>query len=309
MKKLFPLLTALVLFLNACGQAQPTAVVLPTAVPTQEVQANDPGQPAGGQAGDERTSDADGMVQVYIPGGKFQMGGVDGDAQDDEKPAHFVTVGPFWMDKHEVTNGMYQLCVAAGACNPPREFKSEGREAYFGSPDFAEFPVVFVNWEDAKTYCGWAGRQLPTEAQWEFAARGSADFRRFPWGDQSPDNSLANYDYTVRDTARVGSYPKGVSPFGLVDMAGNVWEWVSDFYDPQYYGQAGEQNPTGPNAAGPNGPRRVIRGGSWADGFKDLRVSNRGFALAPDLTADSKSEAFMGEGNSRIGFRCVAPGQ
>jgi formylglycine-generating enzyme required for sulfatase activity len=313
MKKLLPLLVSLVLVLSACGlpgaQAEPTAVVLPTAVPTEAVSSNAPGQAAGGNAGDKSTSAADGMVQVYVPGGKFQMGGVDADAQDDEKPAHFVTVGPFWMDIHEVTTAMYQLCVAAGTCNPPREFKSEGRESYFGNKDFADYPVVFVSWEDAKNYCAWAGRELPTEAQWEYAARGSADFRRFPWGDQSPTNNLANYDFTVRDTTRVGSFPNGASSFGILDMAGNVWEWVADFYDPQYYAQAPADNPTGPNAAGPNGPRRVIRGGSWADNFKDLRVSNRGFALAPDLTADSKSEAYMGEGNSRIGFRCAAPGK
>lgn len=312
MKKLFPIIVSLVLVLSACdlpgAQAQPTAVALPTAVPTEEVQSNDTG-PKGGNAGDEETASADGMAQVYVPGGKFQMGGVDGDAQDDEKPAHFVTIGPFWLDKHEVTNAMYQLCVAAGVCNPPRAFKSESRESYYGNKDFADYPVVFVNWNDAKTYCEWAGRRLPTEAEWEYAARGSADFRRFPWGDQSPDNSLANYDFIVRDTTRVGNYPKGASPFGALDMSGNVWEWVSDFYEPNYYSQAGEQNPTGPNSAGPNGPRRVIRGGSWADNFKDLRVSNRGYALAPDLTADSRSEAYAGEGNSHIGFRCAANGK
>ncbi len=309
MKKLFPILVLFVFLLSACGQAQPTAIVLPTAVPTQEAQVNDPGKPEGGKAGDERTSSADGMLQVYVPGGKFQMGGLDGDAQDDEKPAHPVTVGPFWMDKVEVTNAMYQLCVSAGVCNPPSEFKSESREMYFGSPDFADYPVVYVDWNDAKTYCEWAGRRLPTEAEWEFAARGNADYRRYPWGDQSPTNNLANYDYTVRDTTRVGSYPTGASPFGALDMAGNVWEWVADYYDPGYYAQAGADNPTGPNKAGVNGPRVVLRGGSWADGFKDLRVSNRGFGVAPDLTADSKSEAYAGESNPRVGFRCAETGK
>lgn len=314
MKTLIPVTLSFVLLLSACGmlpggQPEPTAVALPTAVPTTEIQTNPTSQPASGQQGDERTSLADGMVQVYLPGGRFQMGGLDADAQQDEKPPHFVTLGPYWMDKHEVTNGMYQLCVDAGACQPPRDFKSQNRSSYFGNSEFADFPVVFVSWLDAKAYCEWAGRRLPTEAEWEFAARGNGDYRRFPWGDDSPTMTTANYDSIVRDTTRVGSYPSGASPFGLLDMAGNVWEWVADYYDANYYSQSGDQNPAGPVAAGVNGPRRVLRGGSWFDNFKELRVSNRGFAMAPDPTKDSRSEAYLGEANARVGFRCAAPGE
>jgi formylglycine-generating enzyme required for sulfatase activity len=310
MKKLFPIIITIVLVLSACGlpgtNAEPTAVAVPTAIP--EVTTVNPTQAAkGGQTGGEQTSAGDGMVQIYIAGGKFQMGGFDGDAQKDEHPTHTVTLSPYWIDKLEVTNGMYQLCVLAGACQAPREVKSATRGSYFANKDFADYPVIFVSWQDAANYCQWAGRRLPTEAEWELAARGNTDFRRFPWGDQSPDNSMANFDNQARDTTRVGSFPKGASPFGVLDMAGNVWEWVSDYFNAEYYNQTSEQNPTGPN--GKNGAPKVIRGGSWADGFKEVRVSNRGSAKSPDLTADSKSEAYKGDANNRTGFRCAVSGK
>ncbi len=310
MKKLFPVFISLVLVLSACGQlgqaAEPTAIALPTALPEQ-VDTNPTAAPQGGKVGDERTSNVDGMAQVYIPGGKFQMGGFDGDAQPDEHPAHAVSLSPYWIDKVEVTNGMYQLCVTSGACQLPRQLKSATNENYFANKDFADFPVVYVSWQDAANYCKWAGRRLPTEAEWELAARGNADFRRFPWGEQSPDGTYANYDYQLRDTTRVGSFPKGASPYGVLDMAGNVWEWVADYYNSNYYNQTGEQNPTGPN--GKDGGPKGIRGGSWADNFKDIRVSNRGYAVSPDLTADSKSDKYKGEANDRTGFRCGASGE
>ncbi len=302
MKRLFPLIIVFAIFLSSCGlgNAQPTAITLPTALPSQVGAGSQ-----SSQAGQTRTNSKDGMVQVFVPSGSFRMGGVDADAQSDEKPAHNVSMSSFWIDKVEVTNSMYQLCVQANACDAPRDFKSATRPSYFGNAQFNDYPVIYVNWQDAFNFCKWVGGRLPTEAEWEYAARGSADYRRFPWGDQSPDNSLANYDFTQRDTTRVGSFPTGASPFGALDMAGNVWEWVNDFYSPTYYGNAPSQNPQGPTA-GVNGPRKVIRGGSWADPYKELRVSNRGYALAPDLTADSKSAAYMGEANDKIGFRCAA---
>jgi formylglycine-generating enzyme required for sulfatase activity len=308
MKKLIPVITIFVLLLTACGggAAQPTAISLPTAVPTT---ADNAAQQNGGKAGDVMTSPGDAMPMVYIPSGAFYMGGVDTDAQPDEKPPHNVTVSAFWMDKLEVTNGMYTLCVKATKCQPPRDFQSATRKSYFGNADFNDFPVIQVSWQDASNYCQWAGRRLPTEAEWEYAARGSADYRRYPWGEQSPDNNLANYDYGVRDTSKVGSYPSGASPFGILDMAGNVYEWVADYYDPNYYAGMPSQNPTGPSVAVGQGLRRVIRGGSWLDAFRDQRVSNRGYASSPDLSADSKSEKYKGEANNHTGFRCAANGQ
>jgi formylglycine-generating enzyme required for sulfatase activity len=308
MKKLTPIITIFVLLLAACdmpgGAPKPTAISLPTAAPTA---ANNAAQQAnGGKAGDTQSSSTDAMPMAFIPNGSFYMGGVDTDAQPDEKPAHNVTMSGFWMDKLEVTNGMYTLCVKAGKCKPPREFKSSTRKSYFNNPDFTDFPVIQVSWGDADNYCKWAGRRLPTEAEWEYAARGSADYRRFPWGEQSPDNTLANYDYGVRDTAKVGSYPAGASPFGILDLAGNVWEWVADYYDPKYYEGMPSQNPAGPSVAVGQGLRRVLRGGSWVEGFKDTRVSNRGYGASPDLSADSKSEKYKGEANNHTGFRCAS---
>ena len=304
---LFPLVLAL--GLSACGagsNAKPTAIVLPTAPPAAAV--NPTAEPETGKVGSERTSSVDGMVQVYIPGGKFEMGTSDANAQADERPAHSVTVSPFWMDKLEVTNAMYQACVTAGSCEAPREDKSATHETYFSNKDFADYPVIFVSWQDASNYCKWAGRRLPTEAEWELAARGITEPRRFPWGDLNPSDTLANFDFNSKDTVRVGSYPKGASPFGVLDMAGNVWEWVADYFSADYYNQSADaQDPTGPK--GTDGGSKVLRGGSWADGSKELRITNRGSAKSPKLSADSKAESFKGETNNRIGFRCGASGK
>ncbi len=316
MKRVFPILIILVFVLSACGlpgfDAAPTAISLPTAAPTEEVAVAEateavvaPGEDTA-ELGDEKVSDVDGMIQVFIPSGKFRMGGVDENAIDDEKPAHSVELSGYWLDKVEVTNAMYILCVNAGACEIPREIKSASRPKYFGNEEFNDFPVIYVTHEDAVNYCTWAGRRLPTEAEWEYAARGSGmDFRTFPWGDDVPSEALTNFDYKLRDTQRVGSYPNGASPFGILDMAGNVWEWTADYYKENYYAESPELNPMGPDNFGVNGKRVVIRGGSWADGFKELRVSNRGFLLSPDRTLDKTSERYKGEANEFVGFRCA----
>jgi len=309
MKRFLPILLSLVFVLSACGgngQAQPTAIGLPTAIPTQEVAApTETPRPAEGKAGDTRTISADGMIQVFVPAGSFRMGGLDSNAQKDEQPARTVTLDAFWLDKVEVTNGMYNLCVQAGGCDAPRQIKSASRERYFGNAEFNDFPVVYVSWQDATKYCAWAGRRLPTEAEWEYAARGG-DYRTYPWGDDAPTDQLANFNYLFRDTTQVGAFANSLSPFGALDMAGNVWEWVSDFYGATYYGNNENTNPSGPTQANINGPRRVIRGGSFQDGEKELRVANRGYAVAPDLNADPKSNAYAGETGPNIGFRCAS---
>ncbi|MBK8783026.1 MAG: SUMF1/EgtB/PvdO family nonheme iron enzyme [Anaerolineales bacterium] len=147
MKKLFPILMALALFLSACqlgGQAQPTAIALPTAFPTNTPAVNAPAE-AGGSAGSERASSVDGMPQVYIPDGTFRMGGLDNDVTKDEQPAHSVTLKGFWIDKLEVTNTMYLMCVNAGACEPPQHFKSDTRESCFNNAEFNDYPVIYVS--------------------------------------------------------------------------------------------------------------------------------------------------------------------
>ena len=181
-----------------------------------------------------RSSSIDGMPQVYIPAGTFHMGGYDVRAAPDEFPAHEVTLDAFWMDQLEVTNAMYQLCVGAGACDLPQSLELQRRTDYYNNVEFKDYPVVYVTWEDANAFCGWAGERLPTEAEWERAGRGD-DLRTFPWGEDKPDDTFANFNFIVRDTSRVGSYPRGASLFGVLDMAGNVAEWTNDFYRSNYY--------------------------------------------------------------------------
>lgn len=229
---------------------------------------------------------------VYVPGGTFLMGSREDNPQadNDEYPQREVFLDGFWIDQVEVINERYQQCVAAGECNPPYENGSFSRDSYYGDPQFTNYPVVWVTWFDAVRYCLWAGKRLPTEAQWEKAARGT-DGREYPWGDSPPDETLANFGGNIGDTTEVGAYsPQGDSPYGGMDMAGNVLEWVTDWYDGNYYYTAPKKNPPGPG----NSPiqARVARGGSW------LYPARR--ARAP-LRVDRIPE--LREGN--IGFRCV----
>ncbi|HIE25056.1 MAG TPA: hypothetical protein EYP74_03545 [Anaerolineales bacterium] len=311
MKKLFFVLMVFVFLLTACGggkDAEPTPIPVDTAVPTVEIEQNEAAESVAEdtEAGTERVSPVDGMVQVFVPAGSFRMGALDADASPDEKPDHQVTLSAFWLDKLEVTNAMYMICVQAGACEPPAEFKSEKHDTYFNTDEYADFPVIYVTWGDANDYCSWAGKRLPTEAEWERAARGD-DFRNFPWGDERPGANQANFNRQVNDVTRVGSFPAGASPYGVLDMSGNVWEWVSDYYDQDYYIGSPATNPSGPLAAVGPGYRRVIRGGSYQDVEKDIRVSSRGFESGPNPdAADMDSVEYLGESSYKIGFRCAS---
>lgn len=311
MKKSFPVLFVVAFFIGACGgagSAEPTAIPVNTAIPTAVPAANNAAGDsvnADTAAGTERVTPADGMPQLFIPDGSFQMGGLDSNTDPDELPPHKVTISAFWMDKFEVTNGMYKLCVDAGACDLPTSFTSEKHDTYFNTEQFADYPVVYATWGDANAYCEWAGKRLPTEAEWEYAARGTS-LNLFPWGDERPDTTRANFNRNINDVTRVGSFPAGASAFGVLDMAGNVWEWVSDYYGPEAYGSAAAVNPTGPLAAVGGGERHVIRGGSYQDVEDDIRLANRGYASGPDLEADMDSPEYIGESSSKIGFRCAA---
>jgi eukaryotic-like serine/threonine-protein kinase len=236
-------------------------------------------------------SPRDGMALMDIPAGEFLMGSEDGDA--DEHPLHKVFLDRYWMDRTEVTNEMFAKCVDAGKCIKPKEVKSSTRAMYYGDKQYINYPVIYVDWTQAKSYCEWADRRLPTEAEWEKGARGT-DGRKYPWGNYSPATMLANFSDSINDTAETGRFPGGVSPYGLLDMAGNVWEWVADRYDEEYYASSPYQNPRGPstgNGRVQNG--RVLRGGSWGYDQRFLRVANRG-RVDSDLTS-----------NHFIGFRCV----
>ena len=226
----------------------------------------------------------DNMMMMYVPAGEFTMGSKEGN--DDEKPVHLVYLDTYWIDQTEVTNGQYEKCVMESVCTQPGSVNSDTRVSYFGNNEFMDYPVMKVVWDQANTYCQWAGGRLPTEAEWEKAARGT-DQRTYPWGN-SVDSNLANYDVNIGDTTKVGSYPAGASPYGVLDMAGNVWEWVSDWSANDYYKSSPNQNPTGP-ASGEN---RMARGGSWNDSASVIRSDYR-YRYNPSDSA------------SYLGFRCV----
>lgn len=201
---------------------------------------------------------------VLIPAGEFWMGSNDG--REDEKPRRRVYLDAYYIGRYEVTNAQYEQFMRATGHWAP-EFWSDLSS---GDP---QQPVVGIDWHDAEAYCRWGGNRLPTEAEWEKAAR-STDGRKYPWGNEEPDGSKANYYlwYLIfTRTATVGSYPKGVSPYGIHDMAGNVWEWVADWYSENYYRGAPSRNPKGPES----GQHRVIRGGSWLVYPRELRSSYR----------------------------------
>ena len=215
--------------------------------------------------GSTQTREKDGMLMVYVPPGSFTMGSEIG--SDNEKPAHQVTLDAFWMDQTEVTNGKYARCVQTGGCLPPSNTSSSTHSSYYGNAIYAEYPVINVNWNQAKVYCEWAGARLPTEAEWEKAARGT-DGRTYPWG-EGIDKTKANYNQDVGDTTAVGTYPTGASPYTALDMAGNVWEWVADWYGA--YSASSASNPTGPVS----GDYQVLRGGSWSDIDNGNRSADR----------------------------------
>jgi eukaryotic-like serine/threonine-protein kinase len=241
------------------------------------------------------TSPKDGLAMMYVPEGNFVMGAADGSGKFDEYPQHTVYLDAFWMDKTDVTNAMFAKCVQAGACSQPYALSAGDRPSYYGNPQYDNFPVVYVEQDLASAYCEWAGESLPTEAQWEKAARGT-DGRRYPWGNSEPDCTLANFFGCAGGTTDVNSHPAGASPYGILDMAGNVWQAVADWYDPGYYSVSPLKNPAGPSS----GQYRILRGGAWNYYDNSLPSSIRLTNLSGDWS------------HQLIGFRCArgsSPGE
>jgi formylglycine-generating enzyme required for sulfatase activity len=234
-----------------------------------------------------RVRDVDGMAMSYIPAGEFIMGTKYGSEADAlaAMPQHAVYLDGFWMDQFEVTNAQYRECIDAGDCSVPLSYLSNTRSDYFYDSQFDNFAVTNVSFQQAQGYCSWAGGRLPTEAEWEKGARGT-DGRWFPWGDSGNSCLLGNVGRCFEDIVEVGNYPDGVSPYGLYDMAGNVAEWVSGWFDEDYYENSPYENPTGPDT----GITRIIRGGSWDD-------------VGVEVFLRKEIERY-GWGND-IGFRCV----
>lgn len=253
---------------TAPGSDAPQASESPQAVP---IDSSKP--PANAAPGELWLSPEDGMLLAYIPAGEFQMGRENGDG--DEGPVHAVYLDAFWMDTTEVTNAMWAMCVLAEKCTLPQWTKSFNRSDYYFSSNYADYPVINVSWNQAQAYCQWAGRSLPGEAQWEKAARGALVGMPFPWGDSAPycgtySTNGAQYWGCKDDTVAVGSFKS--NPYGLFDMAGNVWEWVADWYMPDYYKFSPYNNPLGPS----EGILKVVRGGGWQSFEENLVVTNRG---------------------------------
>ncbi|MBM4422551.1 MAG: formylglycine-generating enzyme family protein, partial [Chloroflexi bacterium] len=269
--------------------------------------------------GATRIAEKDGMVMVYVPAGTFEMGSNEGDS--DEQPVHAVTLDAFWIDQTEVTSAMFRIFVEATGYetdaekagwsyvfNPSSASWEQTNGADWAHPrgpssglsGLEKHPVINVSWNDATAYCEWADRRLPTEAEWEKAARGD-DGRKYPWGNGNVAGNLLDFadsnlnvdwaDKTVDDgyqfTAPVGSYPDGASPYGALDIAGNVWEWVNDWYSENYYNTSPTENPPGPSS----GDYRVLRGGSWYNEARNVRASGR-LRFFPDF------------GGYDLGFRC-----
>ena len=288
------LLAVLLLLLAACVGAEQTPLVAPTSPPlTQTLIPSKTPSPTQtpipsetpfptitpeGNLGSTWVRPKDKMVMIYVPKGIFTMGSILGDP--DEQPVHEVYLDAFWIDQTEVTNTMYAGFVPARA----------GRD-----------PVQNVSWEQATAYCAWAGSRLPTEAEWEKAARGT-NASTYPWGNQPPANELVNFadlksrlswaDTSVNDgyknVAPAGSYPAGASPYGVLDMAGNLAEWVNDWYDETYYNTTLLENPLGPT----EGDFRVLRGGSWYGTAASVRTTDRGWYIPEG-------------GTSYVGYRCA----
>ncbi|HSR30164.1 MAG TPA: SUMF1/EgtB/PvdO family nonheme iron enzyme [Anaerolineae bacterium] len=288
---------------------EPTAPAAPSSAPfpTQEPTAGQPpaspmpepmlvAPPTAASLGEPWVRPVDGMVMVYVPGGEFEMGSND-PFYNNERPPHAVALDGFWMDQTEVTNAQYRACVAAGACKTPSDTNSFTYPDYYDDLAYNDYPVIYVNWYRAVAYCQWVGGRLPTEEEWEYAARGP-EGRWYPWGDM-PDRTrlnfcdsncpLAHADQAVDDgypgTAPVGSYPAGASWCGALDMVGNAWEWVWDWYG--FY-----PSEVNPSWLASDMQDRVIRGDAWDTDGDHARCTFRSW-FNPARSHDS------------IGFRCV----
>ena len=227
---------------------------------------------------------------VYVSSGYSMMGAEYGDlyAESNAKPYHLVYIDGFYIDIHEVTNSDYAVCVAAGQCQKPKNTASKTREDYYTNPAYAQFPVVNVTWQDAVDYCTFVEKRLPTEAEWERAARGREDNRRYPWGNGSPRNYNMNITNVPGDTERVNIYVQGYSPYGAADMMGNVSEWTSDWYDALWYEIREQDDSQGPET----GYEKVVRGGNFESALTDLHIASR-YGQSPESSSNT------------VGFRCA----
>jgi formylglycine-generating enzyme required for sulfatase activity len=238
--------------------------------------------------GTQKRSPVDGMTLIYVPAGHFRMGSYARFRQStlSEQSSPQVYLDAFWISRTQVTNAMYSACVAAGACNKP--IRKEINPHYYDHR-YKDHPVVYVTWSDAQLYCAWIGGRLPTEAEWEKAAR-AEDWHAYAWGGADPGPKYANVNNSQKSTTSVGKYPDGASPYGVLDLGGNVREWVGDWFVSSLYLPSPPDNPVGPD----KGSKRVLKSASWFDPAKFSRISNRQ-AHEPESAGYNR------------GFRCAVP--
>ncbi len=302
------------LWLLACSSAPPSPAEPPAEEPPAGVQPAVPAGPLPRAAPDSPLGDswvcgrpgASVDCFVAVPAATFMMGaqaeepsapGYDPQALPDESPVHEVAVSSFFITGHEIPAAAYRDCVQSGWCSGEM-VNREGRFATFSQRDKIDVPITGVSWDGAQRFCAWMGGRLPTEAEWELAARGT-DGRRFPWGNEA-GCATAERDQAGRWSRKMSVPPcgsagprapaelRGHSPYGAIGMAGNVWEWTADWYAPDAYAGHGASNPTGPSA----GEARVQRGGGWSDDVAGLRSAGRQ-AIPPRAKLHD------------VGFRCV----
>jgi serine/threonine protein kinase len=278
---LTPAPTVEILPSSTATEILPTETSQPTSMPTEAILPTD--TPFLTEIKDEKN-----VPMIYIPAGEFTMGS---DASGDigSRPAHKVNVDAFYIDKFEVTNERYYSCVYAVECRRPTSQGSAKRNTYFNNQVFANYPVIYVNWKMANAYCEWRGARLPTEAEWEKAARGT-DERIYPWGGGELDCSFANYQSCVGDTSPVDQYETGKSFYGVYGMAGNVWEWTSSLFMPYPFDATdGREDQL---KAG----ERTVRGGGW-----------NVFGGSANIRVDVRLKIDPVHAGPFVGFRCVRP--
>lgn len=293
--------TPVIVILSPTPEPTLPPTVTPLPQPTEELV----------EAARERVREKDGMPMVFVPSGTYPRGSdaADPNADPDETPQRDVTIDAFYIDKYEVSVAQYAAflsdvgdhrsscgggvdCARTSAETDGGTYLLENQERpdpYFAQNNFGNFPINYVSWPGARDYCNWAGGRLPTEAEWEYAARGT-DGRIYPWGNEPPDRSKAVFESDFRSLLAVDTLPDGASPFGALSMAGSMWEWVGDWYDAEYYAWGPDTNPPGP----PQGTERVARGGAWVidNTAARIRAANRNSFRPAAMRAD-------------VGFRCA----
>lgn len=234
-------------------------------------------------------------TMIDIKGGVFTMGNAPGVGQADETPVRTVTLSPYQIDRTEVTVGQYWQCMIAHICTPPMNDASPTETHYMADPAFDNYPMINVTWEQANTYCGWRGKRLPTEAEWEMAAGWNSTLNAkflWPWGNTAEVSKINIGPSSSHMPVEVGTNESDRSPNGVLDMGGNVREWAFDWYKVDYYSAGDNHNPQGPTFRRGEGQGHVVRGGSYADALDVARVANRG-----------NDDAAYGKPD--VGFRCA----